>query len=234
MTRPRMITMCLIASAALIQGLFTVQASDGAKIKVEMTDTQTIPFVSRGEIDFNGSYGEVRVEGWDRPEVVIMITKALRADDTPADRAKKRERLNQVKVAATRQSDKLVISSSVPSPWFHGSVQLTYELKVPRESELRIKFGAGEVSSKNVLGDITITEHAGEISVALPEGEYAIDAKARIGDVSSQFPVKARRPHLVGATAIGTKGVETPSVYLRVGVGEINVTKSSSKTGAPE
>jgi hypothetical protein len=231
--KPRLlISIPLIASALLIQGQAAGKANDGQKTKVEMTDTQTIPFVSRGEIDFKGSYGEVRVEGWDRPEVVITISRSLRADDTPADRAKKQERLKDVKVAATRQSDKLVISASAPSPWFHSSIQLVYDLKVPRESDLHIKFGAGEITSNNVVGEINITEHAGEISVALPEGEYAIDAKARIGDVTSQFPVRARRPNLLGATATGTKGVESPSVYLRVGVGEINVTKVKPKTAA--
>jgi hypothetical protein len=230
MKHKHLLTSSLI-SCALLYSQVIGQPKDAHQSKVEMTDSQTVPFVTRGEIDFKGSYGEVRIEGWDRPEVAVTLTRSLRSNDSPTDRAKKRERLNEVKVTAIRQSpDRLAISSRVPSLWFHSSMQLTYELKVPRESDLHIKFGAGEINCSNVVGELYITEHAGEISVALPEGEYAIDARARIGDVTSQFPVKARRPHLIGATATGAKAVESPSVYIRVGVGQINVTKTPPKT----
>lgn len=229
MTRPRSTTLCLTVLVMLIGTPVISQPRDDPK-NVETTDTQTIPFVSRGEVDFKGPYGELRVEGWDRPEVLITITKTLETNGTPADRAKKQERLNQVKVVAARKSPGiLIISSTAPSP-LHSRIQLTYDIKVPRESDLRINFHAGKISSKNVLGDISITARFGEISVVLPEGEYAIDAKARIGDVSSEFPVNARRPHLVDATARSTGIVETPSVFLRVVFGHIMITKVPSKT----
>ena len=229
MTRLRSATLCLTVLVMLIGTPVISQPRDDSEKNVETTDTQTIPFVSRGEVDFKGPYGEVRVEGWDRPEVLITITKSLETNGTPADRAKKQERLNQVKVVATRKSPGiLIISSTAPLP-LHSRIQLTYDIKVPRESDLRINFHAGKVSSKNVLGDISITERFGEISVVLPEGEYAIDAKSRVGDVSSEFPVNGRRPHLVGATARSTGIVETPSVFLRVVFGHIMITKVASK-----
>lgn|SRR5262245_38450394 len=223
-----------IICVAVFFGLFSLstpgQASDGPKARVEMLDEQTISFVPRGEIEFKGSYGEVRIDGWDRSEVGITVRKALSTDDTPADRAKKQERLKEIKLTTTRAApDKLAISSRVPSVWFHNSVQLVYEIRVPKESDLRVRLSAGEISCRNVTGELNITEHFGEISVALPDGDRAIDAKARIGDVSSQFPVKTRRPNLVGATATGVKGVESPVVYLRVGIGQINVTRLAPK-----
>ena len=223
----RLASVVLIALIAPTGSLGSSQSKSGPKPRVEITDTETVPFVSRGTIDFKGSYGEVRVRGWDRPEVAVTLTRSLATDDTPEDRTNKEKRLKEARLSAARQSpDRLAISAKAPSPWFHESMRLAYDIKIPRESDLYIKFSAGEINCTGVIGEISITEHAGEISVSLPEGEYAIDARARIGDVSSQFPVRARRPHLIGATATGAKGVESPSVYLRVGVGQINVIKT--------
>src|SRR5262249_28248046 len=209
MMRPLIICVAVLASLTSLPT--PGQAKEEPKAKVEIVDEQTIAFVPKGEIEFKGSYGEVRVDGWDRSEVAITVRKALRTDNTPADLAKKQARLKEIKVTTNRPApDKLSISSRVPSAWFRGSVQLVYEIRVPKESDLRVKLSAGEISCSNVSGELNITEHFGEISVALPDSDHAIDAKARIGDVSSQFPVKARRPNLVGATATGVKGVESP------------------------
>ena len=89
MTRLGLLSINLIA-CALIQGQITSYTKDQPEPRVDMSESQTIPFITRGEIDFKGSYGEVRVEGWDRPEVAITMTKSLRTDDSPRDRAKSR------------------------------------------------------------------------------------------------------------------------------------------------
>ena len=92
---------------------------------------------------------------------------------------------------------------------------------------------------KGVVGDMRIHNGIGEISVALPEKEpYRIDASAGIGDVSSAFGGATRRRHLIGASlwardasplpvagAAESAAPEAKRLYLRVGIGDINIKK---------
>jgi hypothetical protein len=196
---------------------------DQDKKRVEVIDTQTIPFVPRGEIYIKDSFGEVRVEGWDRPEVSLTVTKSLNTDDTPSDRAEKRAKLDRIKVVTKRESDDaLVIASTVP---FKRNLHLVYTIKIPRQSDLHIKHGIGEVSATNVLSDVEITASIGQITLTVPEGKYDIDARSRLGDVQSAFPVSSRRPYLLAARARSKVEGEARKIYLRVGIGEIDILK---------
>ena len=80
----------------------------------------------------------------------------------------------------------------------------------------------------NVSGDIEATASIGEISLRLPEDQsYAVDARARIGDVSSEFGQVTHRKGLfaVGAKLAGEPATPTRRIYLRVGIGDIQVSK---------
>ena len=80
----------------------------------------------------------------------------------------------------------------------------------------------------DVSGGIEATASIGEIKLQLPdEHRYAVDARARIGDVSSEFGsiVNRRGPLSIGATLVGEPNDPTRRVFLRVGIGEIEVTK---------
>src|SRR5262249_35820858 len=83
-----------------------------------------------------------------------------------------------------------------------------------------------------VSGDIEATASIGEISLRLPEGQsYAVDAHVRIGDVSSEFGQTTKRQGLfaVGAKLAGELPTPTRRIFLRVGIGDINVTKLGSE-----
>jgi hypothetical protein len=91
---------------------------------------------------------------------------------------------------------------------------------------LLIKHGIGEVEVVNVSGDIEATASIGQISLRLPEDQsYAVDARARIGDVSSEFGQVTRRQGFlaVGAKLAGEPSAPTRRIFLRVGIGDIQV-----------
>jgi len=53
---------------------------------------------------------------------------------------------------------------------------------------------------RNVKGELNVPNGVGEVSLRLPrDQEYDIDVRARIGDVSSDFSGRSRRPNLLAA-----------------------------------
>jgi hypothetical protein len=206
------------------------------KREAEVTTTQSLEFGAKGTIQIVDSFGSLKVEGWDKEEVELTVTKRTQKKYEPKDLAKAAQGLERFKVTmeAVGETSLLVINTVYPS-WtparvFRGktNLKLDYLIKVPRQSALLIKHGIGEVEVVNVSGDIEATASIGEVSLRLPEDQdYAVDARARIGDVSSEFGQTTHRQGLfaVGAKLAGEPAAPTRRIFLRVGIGDIQVSK---------
>jgi putative adhesin len=213
---------------------FPAQAQTIDKREAEVTTTQSLEFGARGTVQIVDSFGSVKVEGWDKEEVEMTVTKRTQKKYEPKDIGKATKGLERFKVTmeAVGETSLLVINTTYPSwtPFFRGktNLKLDYLIKVPRQSTLLIKHGIGEVEVVNVSGDIEATASIGEIRLRLPEDQsYAVDAHVRIGDVSSEFGQTTHRKGLfaVGAKLAGEPATPTRRIFLRVGIGDINVSK---------
>jgi hypothetical protein len=214
-------------------------AQTAEKREAESTTTQSLEFSPNGTIQIVDSHGSVKIEGWDKEEVELTVTKKTQKKYESKDLAKAEKDLERVKVAMERVGESSILAiytkypSWTPARMFRGktNLNLNYLIKVPRQSTLFIKHGIGEVHVTNVSGDIEATASIGEITLRLPEGNsYAVNARARIGDVSSAFGPATQRqgPFSVGAKLEGEPVASTRRVYLRVGIGDIQVTKLPS------
>lgn len=212
----------------------SAQAQTADKHEAEIKTTQSIEFGATGTIQIVDSFGSVKVEGWDKEEVELTVTKRTQKKYEPKDLAKAAKGLERFKVTmeAVGETSLLVINTTYPSwtPIFRGktNLKLDYLIKVPRQSTLLIKHGIGEVEVNNVSGDIEATASIGDISLRLPEDQsYAVDAHVRIGDVSSEFGQTNHRKGLfaVGAKLAGEPAAPTRRIFLRVGIGDIQVSK---------
>jgi hypothetical protein len=210
------------------------QAQTVDKREAEVTTTQNLEFGAKGTIQIVDSFGSVKVEGWDKEEVELTVKKRTQKKYEQKDLAKAAKGLERFKVTmeAVGETSLLVIKTTYPSwtPIFRGktNLQLDYIIKVPRQSALLIKHGIGEVEVVNVSGDIEATASIGEISLKLPEEQsYAVDARVRIGDVSSEFGQATHRkgPLAVGAKLTGEPAAPTRRIFARIGIGDIQVTK---------
>jgi len=222
---------------------FPAQAQTGAKSEAESTTTQSLEFGAKGTIQIVDSYGSVKVEGWDKEEVELTVTKKTQKKYEPKNLAKAAKELERVTVTMEPigETAMLVINttypSRTPSRLLRGktNLNLNYLIKVPRQSALFIKHDIGEVSVTNISGDIEATARIGDIHLQLPEEQnYAVDARVRIGDVSSEFGPDAQRQGLfsVGAKLAGEPSTPTRRVFVRLGIGDIEVTKlRAEKTG---
>jgi hypothetical protein len=210
---------------------------DAIKQPVRITRTEKVDFAPGGTIHLNGSYGHLTIEGWDEPRVEIVVTKSLAHYYEPEGLQDAAQRLEHVRVAATRRSDTdleistivdsrnhaYFISPPLPEKAAHG-VNIDYQIQVPRNSHLVIHHGVGYVQVGGVTGDIEATGHRGDIVLMLPEHEaYSIDAKSKIGPVLSDVSGRARVQHFVGERFRASAPPSSRRIYLRMGFGGITI-----------
>jgi len=222
----------------------------GPKQSFEVTSTERVPFLPGGTIRLERSYGYLTVEGWDEPEVEVTVIKSTDRFYEPAQKQKAEQRFEQIRVADERRSDKevaistvlpartgffssvvplsriIVIRSMVPSNT--RGVTVEYIVHVPRDSRLVVHHYNGYVWVSDVTGDIEVNSHTGDMIVMLPDpGPYSIDARTRLGRVSSDFTgnVKILSQFLVGSHFAYPSQSGARRIYLRMGRGSITIKK---------
>ena len=148
--------------------------------------TEHLEFAPGGTIQVNGSAGELNIEGWDRAEVEITVTRSTYRPDTPGDQDLARRQLDAIKVTAERKNPtELVINTAFPPRSFWAKVghrqpdvQMDYRIRVPRDSKLVVRQSTGDVVVYDVSGDIDASVRTGDILMQLPAaGQYSFDAQ---------------------------------------------------------
>lgn len=196
------------------------------KQRVYVTTTERIPFNNGVSVHLKDTFGEVQVKGWERNEVEIELKRGTQKKYSASEEAKEKRRLEKVKLAMTNNNGDLVIETQ-NMPFMKNNFSLEYKVKVPQAIFLKVKHGIGEVHIKNMLSDIEATVRIGELAVEMPENvPFDLDARSKIGEVESDFEGKYNRPKVLGAKMVGeTKHSEPHKLYLRIGIGEVDVRK---------
>jgi hypothetical protein len=213
----------------------------GPKRSFEAMATERVNFLPGGTIRLNNSYGYLTVEGWDEPEVEVIVTRSTDRFYEPEQKDKADQRLGQVHVVTQRRSEKeLDISTTLsgrnslfgsiwPLPHDKRGVTVDCTVHVPRDSRLIVKHDNGYVWVNDVTGDIDVESRTGDMIVMLPDpGPYSIDARTKLGSVSSDFVGKAARRLLVGSRYAQPNQGPSRRIYLRMGCGSIEI-----KNGPP-
>jgi hypothetical protein len=214
---------------------FAQSAPATARQKAAVTTTAQVDFISGGVVDLRNSFGDVRVEGWDRPEVEISVTKSTRKKYAPADQASGFDQLEDVQVALAKQSDRsILITTHFPSRHplrlLQGktNLQLTYRIRVPQQSALFINHDRGDIAIRNISGDIQVNNRFGGVKLDLLDeagSGYTFDARSRLGGISSEF-FGEHRWALIWGESLETKyRRRTHRINLRVGIGDILINK---------
>ncbi len=191
------------------------------KPKVEVRATEHFDLPAGGTIRLNHSVGELDIVGWDQPGVEVATVKWKRSDRVNATV------LDRVRVTSERKGDDLVITSEYPR---HKVIpgtdfDLEYHIKAPRNAKLVIDHDDGEINLDGMTGDVHATNHCGDIALRLPDGAYAIDAKSKIGAVTSDFPGDPRSRHWLGEEFDHQNAPPAANLYLRIGFGDIILLK---------
>jgi hypothetical protein len=209
------------------------------KKAISLSTSERLDFASGGAIRVTGSTGELNIEGWDRPEVEIQLTRTLYREDSPATRERVTRELQAIRVVSAQPSPgQLVLTTVFPKRKFPASlyakceVTLDYRIRVPRDSKLAIQHESGDVTIYDVGGDIDARVQRGDIVAQLPQpGQYQIDARAGLGTVYTDIPGTWHGANLVGQRFAGTGTALARQITLRTRIGGISVLKMSATGG---
>lgn len=201
--------------------------------KIVVTKTETADFPTGGLLRMTNAVGELTITGWDQPNLEMTTIKSTKTAVDPKDRGQANKLLDNVKISANRKGDELDISTAFPK---HSKIarpflgmtdfDLEYRIQVPRAARLDIAEVMGEVHIENVRGDIRAKENLGEITVRVPDGMYAIDAKSKLGTVNSDFPGQERQLRWwvvkwPGQAFMADAPAAAQKMFLRAGYGDI-------------
>jgi hypothetical protein len=197
-------------------------AAAGVLFADDAIKTERLDFPSGGTLRVKNSIGELTVEGWDQPGIEITTIKSPKNTTASVDRAQ---------VKAELQKDEVVVTTIFPK---HGAlvrpftgltdVQLEYRIKAPRSARLIVDHNNGEVHIDGITGELHVTDHKGLITVHVPQdGQYAIDAKAKLGAIDSDFPGREQRKLKFGHAFVNQASPSSQKMYLRIGFGDITI-----------
>lgn len=230
--------LAMVLGLSVLGTIHPLPAADGVyekgpKQSFEVTNTERVPFAPGGTIRLNNSYGYLTVEGWDDPEVEIEVTKSTDSFYEPSRQQRAEQPFEQIRVVAERRSDsELAISTILPGhhrfqPKAKRGVTIEYRIRVPRDSRLVVHHDNGYVWVSDVTGDLDVRSHTGDMIVELTDpGPYSIDARTRMGSVSSDFMGKSMgrlSQFLVGSHFDYASPTPKRRIYLRMGRGSIEI-----------
>lgn len=206
--------------------------------RVQLSTTSRIDFADGGTIRLTGSVGELNVEGWDRPEVQITLTRYTYADATEKAKREAERHLEPILFKTSRPANhELLIATSIPHREFvarmlfgRTGMNLDYRIMAPRNSHLIIRHGDGDVIVYNVGGDIDARMRNGGMVIEVPEQEkYSIDASCRIGGVTAPDEHgKSSKTYLVNEHFTTASEGAQHKLHLRVRAGGIDIIKTGA------
>ena len=211
--RPRFVVVLLLAAALL-----------GAAVPrpyTEVVSTETLDFAPGGSLHIDNSTGQLNIEGWDKPQVEIVVTRVLYPlNDTPAARDAATRELNDLHIAPARSGDRQ-ITIATPSQRRLSKVELEYRIRVPRATALTIRHNKGDVRITSIDGDTDAAVRYGDIVLRLPAASYVFDAGSREGGVVSDFAGAHKGWRLIGEKF--TAGATGHRYRLHATIGAIQI-----------
>ena len=201
---------------------------------VQVVTTGKVDFAAGGTIRFEGSVGELNIEGWDQPQVQVTLTRFDYADATDKYKDREKAKLERITLKTEKRSgNELVITTTLPHRnYFMRKVRgatnsdMNYRIMVPRDSHLIVHHGDGDVILYDIGGDIDATARTGSIVVQLDDpAQYAIDARCKVGDVYSEYDGKYRTHLHMGESLLASAPPPAHRVFLRVRIGDIDIVK---------
>jgi hypothetical protein len=208
-------------------------ADDRAKEILSATHTEQFTVPSTGVVRLENSFGEVDIDGWDRPEVEVTVVRSTERLHDAKDRAEAQRRLDSVQITAKRNGNELVISTAYPprNRFTHplsrrSDIEISYRIRAPRASRVIIDHNNGGVNVSDIGGDIHATVINGQITLTLAGDQRdAIDARSKVGEVYSDFEGRNQQRNIFGAEFTSQSATPAARLHLRTRVGDIVIAK---------
>jgi DUF4097 and DUF4098 domain-containing protein YvlB len=156
-------------------GFLVVLLLVGTAMATTLKETfkKRIQFSPGGYIELSNSNGEIEIQSWNQDEVEIIAHKRVRASG--AENARKL--MERLEINISQRENELHIETKIPNrsgggggffDWIFGgcnsSCAVSYELRVPRKTDLNIGTTNGEIMVKEVTGRIRLNSTNGKIT----------------------------------------------------------------------
>jgi len=137
-------------------------------------DTERFNVPAAGAIRLENSFGEMDIDGWDRPEVEVTVVRSSGHLYDAKERTQAQRHLESAQIRAKHDGNDVVISTAYPPRngfmrllSGRGDIEIRYRIKAPRASKLIIDHHSGGLTVSNISGDIHATVTDGQITLAL-------------------------------------------------------------------
>ena len=209
-------------------------AADG-KAPVSVNRSANLKLAPGGTVRVDRTWGDVTIEGWDKPVVEVAMTATSARSYDEAEAADARARLEKFGFDAKATSAKEVVvtgvspSASLLQPFGGKSgVKMRYSIKVPRNSSLVMRNEVGTVEVSDLTGSVNVESDVGDVHVKVPLGPgAAVEASTRVGEVSVNAEARAkgelRRRALVGHSFSYRPSAPDKRVTVHLDVGTVTI-----------
>lgn len=182
-------------------------AAGGYSERFTAKETKTFSVSGSPRVTLTTFDGQVRVHGWDKPEVSYTATKGAADEET----------LKLISIQAQQQGEVITISTN-NNDYHHATV--SFDVYVPRQSTLHVSSGDGALNLEGVTGQITLRSGDGPIEVANGGGHLKLntgDGTIRVIKFDGQVDART------GDGSIALDGIFN-AVSARTGDGTISLT----------
>ncbi len=198
---------------------------------VQAVTTKSVDFPAGGTITIGGTAGELDIEAWDQPRVEATLTRSEYADADERDEAKKK--LEKIGLTVEKAGNDIAVELKTPHRHFLArllrgktNATLVCRVMVPRDAKLVVRHENGSVMVYGAAGDIDATARFGDVVLQLADpGQYAIDAKAKMGGVYTDYSGHYRTRILVGESLLSDASAGAHKIRIRVAIGGISIIK---------
>jgi hypothetical protein len=178
-------------------------------------ETKTFKVAGVPQIELDTFDGAIEIHSWDKAEVEVEVEK----------RAMEQSLIDQIKVEATQQGDKIVLRVTGPSRTDFGGVTIGVNISptarlrvvVPRASNLVARSGDGSIRAESLDGKIVLNTADGSVTASQMAGDLQIrsgDGSIRIDKVTGKLDLE---------TDDGSIGFEGKPSVLRLKTGDGSV-----------
>ncbi|MDI6450971.1 M56 family metallopeptidase [Anaerobaca lacustris] len=228
-----------------------IQRDDG-KAKATETMSFTSPLVDGGLLIVKNRVGAVSVHGGETDECRVDVRVTAKAGTEEEARAK----AEVVKMKMDTSERRFSIEPVKPDNENWSGLDVTFEITVPRrtnleitadvgavqlrdvQGQIKVKANVGGIKTENVRGDIELETNVGDVDFIAPADlSTRLAATTNVGSIKSDLPIEVRsigNPGSggvnlsLGKTAVGTLGAGEGTVKLKSNVGSISVRSKAS------
>jgi hypothetical protein len=145
--------------------------------EISKTEERSFDFRPGGRVQVTGNAGFIRVESWEKNEVFLRYTKRV----WDSRRREAERRMENLQVEISDQPGQLIIRQVPefeedhfdffdlfdPDTWSRAryAARIDFELRVPRQCELILETDEGEITVRQIEGNVEVNSDEGDIDL---------------------------------------------------------------------